>query len=762
MKNKKSIKKSAVAASICLLMATPFVLTGCAGGKDGKSAYDIAVDNGFKGTEAEWLDSLKQKPTITIVDGYWYVDGVSTGVKATGENGTPGAAGSQGPQGQQGQQGPQGPQGQQGPQGPQGPQGDKGVGVKKIDSEYIFNADGKACIKFTITYTNGQSEEVIVVLKEKAQDLTFNLPTAALNTNNEFPTIRFNASYADGTVENNILLTSDMIVHGSLNTNQLGPQNITVSYNGCKKDVTIVVYDPANISATSAYMEHTNIIMKAETNGDVNYDYSNVYAMIFYEDGSMQKVSLADDNFNLTPTNNGEYISVSGTYKGAQVNFNVYPKTEEELTTLASKNAPTVQMEGLKSETYSCFLNQTPNFEDVELNLMFQEDSNSLYLPVTFNTSLLSGFNNATKGVQDCTLDGTQLYDADGSSYHINICVYELTDVIQAVGSIDNYIKAGVTDLSKYNVELSHMVQLDEGPESVYYKTVTLNELTTDETLFETRGIKIFTVTYEDKQYSISAEVYDTQVTNVSSMSVQGEISMQVNKGATPAQVLAEAKEKLVGQTLVVNYFEEVNGSFYGEVTITDEMINISEVSTAHAGPQAVKIEYAGGICSEYMIIIGDQPQGNFVTYVFNPEANIPDGMQMFESIKAYENGVAVMDDNTDSLCEYEFLPDANPEDNKRDVKVYLMGYELYYTVTKNTTGDNYIDHYQATGDPIETRTNNNLGSTIKIYEGNIVVFEMGDMVVQASSLRSDNTFLVINMKFGLVGSDSFNIIAEA
>lgn len=31
-------------------------------GKDGRSAYDIAVDNGFDGTEAEWLDSLKGQP----------------------------------------------------------------------------------------------------------------------------------------------------------------------------------------------------------------------------------------------------------------------------------------------------------------------------------------------------------------------------------------------------------------------------------------------------------------------------------------------------------------------------------------------------------------------------------------------------------------------------------------------------------------------------------------------------------------------------
>lgn len=31
---------------------------GSGGGRDGKSAYQIAVDNGFKGTEKEWLESL--------------------------------------------------------------------------------------------------------------------------------------------------------------------------------------------------------------------------------------------------------------------------------------------------------------------------------------------------------------------------------------------------------------------------------------------------------------------------------------------------------------------------------------------------------------------------------------------------------------------------------------------------------------------------------------------------------------------------------
>ena len=40
---------------------TEAAIAGAGGiqGKDGKSAYQIAVENGFIGTEAEWLESLK-------------------------------------------------------------------------------------------------------------------------------------------------------------------------------------------------------------------------------------------------------------------------------------------------------------------------------------------------------------------------------------------------------------------------------------------------------------------------------------------------------------------------------------------------------------------------------------------------------------------------------------------------------------------------------------------------------------------------------
>jgi len=59
-------------------------------GADGKSAYQVAVDNGFTGTEAQWLASLK---------------GEAGGPGAPGKDGDPGAPGKDGAPGPAGKDG---------------------------------------------------------------------------------------------------------------------------------------------------------------------------------------------------------------------------------------------------------------------------------------------------------------------------------------------------------------------------------------------------------------------------------------------------------------------------------------------------------------------------------------------------------------------------------------------------------------------------------------------------------------------------------
>lgn len=54
-----------------------------AGALKGKSAYEIACDNGFKGSPEEWLDSLKGETPRISDNGTWVIGEVDTGVLAS-------------------------------------------------------------------------------------------------------------------------------------------------------------------------------------------------------------------------------------------------------------------------------------------------------------------------------------------------------------------------------------------------------------------------------------------------------------------------------------------------------------------------------------------------------------------------------------------------------------------------------------------------------------------------------------------------------
>lgn len=111
-------------------------------GIQGLSAYQVAVQHGFEGTEAEWLISLKGEKG-------------ETGPKGDkGDTGEKGATGERGPQGLQGERGLQGVQGEQGEPGIQGPKGDTGSGLNikgELDSESQLPQEGVSGDAWLIT-----------------------------------------------------------------------------------------------------------------------------------------------------------------------------------------------------------------------------------------------------------------------------------------------------------------------------------------------------------------------------------------------------------------------------------------------------------------------------------------------------------------------------------------------------------------------------------------------------------------------------------
>lgn len=53
------------------------------GGSNGKSAYEIAQENGFKGSETEWLESLQGLTPHIGENGNWYIGDEDTKIPAT-------------------------------------------------------------------------------------------------------------------------------------------------------------------------------------------------------------------------------------------------------------------------------------------------------------------------------------------------------------------------------------------------------------------------------------------------------------------------------------------------------------------------------------------------------------------------------------------------------------------------------------------------------------------------------------------------------
>ena len=202
----KTLAAFGLSAALCVPIAA------CSAGQNGKSAYEIAVENGFEGTEQEWLESLKGEPgepgtsgsdgqngaagqdgvgvkdaeindkgelVITLTNGQVLNLGVVVG--ADGEQGPEGPQGKPGEDGEDGEQGPAGPQGPQGepgengedgvqgPAGPQGPQGEPGedgedgVGIDDITYRYEYDAE-EDCFYTVIVFelSDGSTKEVKV------------------------------------------------------------------------------------------------------------------------------------------------------------------------------------------------------------------------------------------------------------------------------------------------------------------------------------------------------------------------------------------------------------------------------------------------------------------------------------------------------------------------------------------------------------------------------------------------------------------------
>lgn len=131
-------------------------------GEQGLSAYEVALENGFVGTEQQWLASLvgPQGP-----QGEKGADGTMTFEDLTEEQ-KASLKGEKGEKGDTGEQGPQGEQGIQGPQGEQGPAGNDGApganGYTPVRGTDYWTTEDQASIVDAVLLALPTAEEVSV------------------------------------------------------------------------------------------------------------------------------------------------------------------------------------------------------------------------------------------------------------------------------------------------------------------------------------------------------------------------------------------------------------------------------------------------------------------------------------------------------------------------------------------------------------------------------------------------------------------------
>ena len=116
------------------------IINALNGIQDGKSAYELAEEHGYVGTEEEWLASLKGERGERGQQG------------VQGQKGEQGARGEQGLRGLQGEQGQKGDTGAKGDRGEKGQTGDRGLKGDKGDTGWLALVNhGTADTTFTIT-----------------------------------------------------------------------------------------------------------------------------------------------------------------------------------------------------------------------------------------------------------------------------------------------------------------------------------------------------------------------------------------------------------------------------------------------------------------------------------------------------------------------------------------------------------------------------------------------------------------------------------
>lgn len=201
-------------------------------GKDGKSAYEIAVENGFVGTEIEWLESLKGADGKNGVDGAPGQDGID------GKNGADGQDGANGSDGKSAYEiavangftgtefewlvSLKGSDGKDGVNGKDGADGQDGIN----------GADGKSAYIIAVEHGfTGTETEWLASLKGADGKDAPEVDMSNYATKDELQKLEENAAYLENLIKNSTSISYTVLFEASADALTAYGENIYTYYN---------------------------------------------------------------------------------------------------------------------------------------------------------------------------------------------------------------------------------------------------------------------------------------------------------------------------------------------------------------------------------------------------------------------------------------------------------------------------------------------------------------------------------------------------
>jgi hypothetical protein len=354
-------------------------------GKDGKSAYQIAVENGFVGTETEWLESLKGLDGKDGVNGKDGADGLPGKDGIDGRNGADGQDGVNGSDGKSAYEiavangftgtesewleslkGSDGRDGVDGKDGADGQPGKDGIdGQNGADGQDGVNgSDGKSAYIIAVEHGfTGTETEWLASLKGADGKDAPEVDLSNYATKDELQKIEENAVYLENLIKNSTSVSYTILFEASADALTDYGENIYTYYNdGYRSLVGFVESYPHFCCAENDFALYFN---------QTDFSWAGTVFVLCLTPVALTASMHMIVSYTVGASQDAEFYLVRKTDKtGSEPAQYIYEEIQ-------AGNAVTLQFKWLYSDTYISVMQSLENVPDGEYYLAFKGTSDN-------------------------------------------------------------------------------------------------------------------------------------------------------------------------------------------------------------------------------------------------------------------------------------------------------------------------------------------------------------------------------------------------